>query len=300
MTDEAKIPTAREWITLEEAAKLASVTVRSIRRYIVRGQLESLDEHTLTAAPGEATSRRRLVRREEVLALGEPKAALERVRGQEEGLVRLNTALAELVQRVKEGADRAVRVDEQVDSLVREVQVAADSIVRADRELSAVRMAGKRQGRLAVTACAVGLASLFVVAVMAHLWRGEEKARTDERTELSAAVRTLGEAVRADKAALRGSQEALQGTRAELEAVRGEIVALKAAQAVPSPTPAPEIRPTPAAPPAAQRPRGWWPWARPCASTSPTSRSSAGHPTSRWPGGAWGGRYDRAAPGGGG
>lgn len=254
MTDEAKITTAPEWIPLEEAAKLAGVTVRSIRRYIARGELEALDEHTLTADPGAATSRRRLVRREEALALGQPRAALVRVKGQEEGLVRLNTALAELVQRVKETGDRAVRVDERVDSLVREVQGAADSIVRADRELSAVRMAGKRQRWLAVTGCAVGLSALFWVAVMAHLWRGEKKARTDERTELSAAVRTLGEAVRADN-------EALRGTRGELEAVHGEIVALKAAQAVPSPTPAPEIRATPA-PPAAPRPRGWWPWGR--------------------------------------
>lgn len=51
--------------------------------------------------------------------------------------------------------------------------------------------------------------------------------------------------------------EALRGTRADLEAVRGEIVALKAAQAVPSPTPAPWIRPVPTVEP---RPRGWWPW----------------------------------------
>ncbi len=250
MTDEAKITTAPEWITLEEAAKLAGVTVRSIRRYIARRQLETLDEHTLTADPGAATSRRRLVRREEVLALGEPKAALERVKGQEEGLVRLNTALAELVQRVREGADRAVRVDERVDSLVREVKGAADSIVRADREMSAVRMAGKRHRGLAITACAVGVAALLGVVLMVHLWRGERKARTEERTELSAAVRTLREAVRMDN-------EALRGTRADLEAVRGEIVALKAAQAVPSPTPAPWIRPVPTVEP---RPRGWWPW----------------------------------------
>ena len=253
MTDEAKITTAPEWITLEEAAKLAGVTVRSIRRYITRRQLETLDEHTLAADPGAATSRRRLVRREEVLALGEPKAALERVKGQEEGLVRLNTALAELVQRVREGVDRAVRVDERVDSLVREVKGAADSIVRADREMSAVRMAGKRHRGLAITACAVGVAALLGVVLMVHLWRGERKARTEERTELYAAVRTLREAVRMDN-------EALRGTRADLEAVRGEIVALKAAQAVPSPTPPPEIRPDP-------RGRrgvagGWWPGGR--------------------------------------
>ena len=263
MTEEAKITTAREWITLEEAAQLAGVTVRSIRRYIVRGELEALDEHTLTADPGAATSRRRLVRREEILALGQPKAALERVRGQAEGLVRLNSALAELVQRVKEGADRTVRTEARVDSLVREVKEAADSIVRADRDLSAVRMAGNRHRSLAVTSCAVGVAALFGVAVMGHLWRGERKARTDTRTELSAAVRSLEGAVRADKEALRGSQAALQGTRAELEAVRGEIAALKAAQAVPSPTPPPEIRPAPAVPPGEPRPRrGWWPWGR--------------------------------------
>jgi len=250
MTDEVRITTPREWIPLEEAAKLAGVTVRSIRRYIARRQLETLDEHTLAAVPGAATSRRRLVRREEVLAMGEPKAALERVRGQEEGLVRLNTALAELVQRVREGADRAVRVDERVDSLVRDAKEAADSIVRADRELSAVRMAGFRQRRLAVTACAVGVVAIVGVVLMVHLWRGERKARTEERTELSAAVRTLREAVRADN-------EALLGTRAELEAVRGEIVALKAVQAVPSPTPAPGIRPAPVE---EQRPRRWWPW----------------------------------------
>ena len=260
MTDEARIPTAREWITLEEAATLAGVTVRSIRRYIARGELEALDEHTLTADPGAATSRRRLVRREEVLALGQPKAALVRVRGQEEGLVRLNSALAELVQRVKEAGDRAVRTDERVDSLVREVQEAADSIVRADKDLSAVRMAGNRHRLLAVTACAVGVASILGVAVIGHLRRVERKARTDSRTELSAAVRSIEGAVRADKAALRGAQEALRDTRAELEAVRGEIVALKAAQAVPSPTPPPGIQPVREAPKAEPRPRrGWWP-----------------------------------------
>lgn len=252
MTDEAKLTTAPEWITLEEAAKLAGVEVRSIRRYIAQRKLETLDEHTLTADPGAATRRRRLVRREEVLALGEPRAALERVKGQEEGLVRLNSALVELLQRVKEGTDRAVRTDERVDTIVREVKEAADSIVRADREMSAVRKAGSRHWRLAVTACAVGVAALFGVVLMGYLWRGEKKARTESRTELSAAVRSLEEARKADKAAL-------LGTRAELEAVRGEIVALKAAQAVPSPTPAPEIRPEPTAAP---RPRGWWPWGR--------------------------------------
>ena len=260
MTDEEK-GSAPEWITLEEAAKLAGVTVRSIRRYIARRELEVLDRHTLTADPQGTARRSRLVRREEVLALTQPKAAVELAREREEGLVRLNTALAELVQRVKDGADRAVRTDERVDSLVREIQEGADRIVRADRELSAVRMAGKRHRSIAVTACAVGLVALFGVALMGWLLKVEREARTKTRTELSAAVREIGGAVRADNEALRGAQEALQGTRAELEAVRGEIAALKAVQAVPSPTQAPEIRsaPTPTAPP---RPRGWWPWGR--------------------------------------
>jgi len=253
MTEEAKI-TAREWITLEEAAKLAGVTVRSIRRYIARRELEVLDRHTLTADPQGAARRSRLVRREEVLALTQPKAAVELAREREEGLVRLNTALAELVQRVKDGADRTVRTEARVDSLVREVREGADSFVRADRELSAVRMAGKRHRSIAVTACAVGVAALFGVALVLWLLRGEREARTKTRTELSAAVRSLEDAGRADKAALRG-------TRAELAAVRAEIVAMKAAQAVPSPPPSQEIRPAPVSPQAEPRPRwGWWPW----------------------------------------
>ena len=253
MTDELEISTAREWITLEEAAKLAGVTVRSIRRYIARRELEVLDRHTLTADPQGAARRSRLVRREEVLALTQPKAAVELAREREEGLVRLNTALAELVQRVKEGADRAVRIDERVDSLVREVRDCADSFVRADRELSAVRIAWKRHRSISVTACAVGVAALFGVALVGWLLRGEREARTKTRTELSATVRELEGAVRADN-------EALLGAQADLRAVREEIVALKAAQAVPSPTPPPEIRPDP-------RGRrgvagGWWPWGR--------------------------------------
>lgn len=155
MTDEAKAA-AGDWITLEEAAQISGRSVRSIRRYIAQKKLESMAQHAPSADPGGGSTMRRMVKREEIIAVTRPGYALARL---------------------KDRTDTIVRHDRDLSDLS-----------------ALVRGAVRHQRRMAVTISVVsGCAILAAVVALVGL-NLTRRGMTKHRAEMSASVRALEEA----------------------------------------------------------------------------------------------------------